>query len=671
MKISLFFPICFFIKDVLLGPIERCIWYGENKDKLNFVDYSVPRRISNQTLVKKLLSVCPHFNKSRTENGILSCCDADQIETIVSKIRTLSYATLYKSKCLDSVYLFICGISCDYRQASYMRVSQKKKINGKDVVSAVDLLVSKAVEDELYSSCTGTPIGFFDILSVLTSTKVGAPASFNTTVIIESEYFEDHFNGLVPYRRNLSSNPTNKRTFCKIGLICSNHPVKTILSALLLLAIMCAGNACFEATSDPVELWAMKGSISLREKEYYDEHFGPFYRSCQLYLMPKSSNDSLFRQEHFKYLHKVENDIVRLIAGKDRSQTNLSMICFKPMKNDDDGCMIISPVQYFDSNLKALNDYNNWSTHLLNCMKLPFNKECMPKSGIIVNPSDVIGDYRREKPSDLNALILTILLRNPRNGKRIELDRVKAWESEFLRYVKSLRHENLTFAFSAGRSIEDEVDQASKADLNTVVLSYAVMFAYLSVFLGSFQSIRTFFVHSRILLGIGVLFTIFISVLSSFGFYSYLGFKTSVIVLEVTPFLLLAVSSGDNFIFVKNYMRKFNSDVSISVEQRVAANLGEIGPSLLLSSCSQALTFGIGAAIPVGAIRVFALYSCLAVVIKFILQITMFVSMFTLDCKRQNDSRYELICCLKTESKPNKHRKGNIVNLKQPIAFCS
>ncbi len=58
------------------------------------------------------------------------------------------------------------------------------------------------------------------------------------------------------------------------------------------------------------------------------------------------------------------------------------------------------------------------------------------------------------------------------------------------------------------------------------------------------------------------------------------------------------------------------------------------------------------------AVKTFALYAALAVLIDFLLQMTAFVALMSLDTKRQDANRYELLCCVKSSTerakKPSK-----------------
>jgi hypothetical protein len=54
----------------------------------------------------------------------------------------------------------------------------------------------------------------------------------------------------------------------------------------------------------------------------------------------------------------------------------------------------------------------------------------------------------------------------------------------------------MSVAFSSERSLQDELERESEAEIVTVVISYAVMFAYIAVALGQFRSFRTLLVSN-------------------------------------------------------------------------------------------------------------------------------------------------------------------------------
>lgn len=59
------------------------------------------------------------------------------------------------------------------------------------------------------------------------------------------------------------------------------------------------------------------------------------------------------------------------------------------------------------------------------------------------------------------------------------------------------------------------------------------------------------------------------------------------------------------------------------------------------------------------AVKSFALYAALAVLVDFILQMTAFVALLSLDTRRQDRNRCELLCCVTVSSqRPNKPNEG-------------
>lgn len=57
-------------------------------------------------------------------------------------------------------------------------------------------------------------------------------------------------------------------------------------------------------------------------------------------------------------------------------------------------------------------------------------------------------------------------------------------------YVNSTagKNDSLKISFSAERSIEDEINRESGADIMTILTSYLIMFAYVAIALGRFAS---------------------------------------------------------------------------------------------------------------------------------------------------------------------------------------
>ena len=130
-------------------------------------------------------------------------------------------------------------------------------------------------------------------------------------------------------------------------------------------------------------------------------------------------------------------------------------------------------------------------------MKLP----CMSKFGAPVPPKLVLGGFEGDKYEQAQALIITFVVKNHENEE--DNKKAEAWEKEFVNYLKNWQKNdsrfNITVAFKSERSIQDEIERASKGDVLTIVLSYLFMFAYIALGLGQFKSVSRILV--RLLFG--------------------------------------------------------------------------------------------------------------------------------------------------------------------------
>lgn len=152
--------------------------------------------------------------------------------------------------------------------------------------------------------------------------------------------------------------------------------------------------------------------------------------------------------------------------------------------------------------------------------------------------------------------------------------------------------------------------------------------------------------ESKITLAVGGIAVVLASVACSFGFFGYLGVSTTMLTIEVIPFLVLAVGVDNIFMLVHTYQR-IDADAFERPCDAIGAALAHVGPSILLTSVSECCCFGIGALSNMPAVRTFALYACVAILLDFLLQITAFVALMALDQRRYRDGRADVLCCLR------------------------
>ncbi|CAH8648930.1 unnamed protein product [Dicrocoelium dendriticum] len=208
-----------------------------------------------------------------------------------------------------------------------------------------------------------------------------------------------------------------------------------------------------------------------------------------------------------------------------------------------------------------------------------------------------------------------------------------------------------------------------------------------------YQGVKTFHlfqVDMRITLGLGGVLIVILSVVASVGLWSYIGTPATLIIIEVIPFLVLAVGVDNIFILVHGFeldnadadrlLRKeavrlrqagfrsvdlsaqsvagesaqlrvvvtptqLKSAIKNLVETRISRALGRVGPSLLLSSVAESVAFFCGSLTNMPAVRVFALYAGMAIAFNLLLQLSAFVALLTLDSRRWAARRFDVFCC--------------------------
>uniref|UniRef100_A0A3Q2P552 Niemann-Pick disease, type C1 n=1 Tax=Fundulus heteroclitus TaxID=8078 RepID=A0A3Q2P552_FUNHE len=478
-----------------------------------------------------------------------------------------------------------------------------------------------------------------------------------------------------------------RSSFSSWGSFCVRHPSVVLLGSFVLVTACSGGLVYMRIITDPVELWSSPASQARQEKDYFDEHFGPFFRTAQL-IITTPINDTFVYSPYFggsdvpfkailfkDILHQVldlQLEIENLVAEYGGQNVTLKDICLAPLAPYNNNCTVLSVLNYFQNSHAVLDHvagdeffvYADYHSHFLYCVSAPaslndttlLHDPCLGTFGGPVFPWLALGGYDEANYNNATALVITFPLNNYLNDS-VKMGQALAWEQEFIRFMKNFNNPNLTVAFSAERSIEDEIDRESNSDISTIIISYAIMFIYISLALGHINSFRRLLVDSKISLGIAGILIVLSSVSSSLGIFSYAGIPLTLIVIEVIPFLVLAVGVDNIFIIVQTYQRDERRPQE-ELHQQIGRILGDIAPSMFLSSFSETVAFFLGALSNMPAVRTFSLFAGLAVFIDFLLQISCFVSLLGLDAKRQEGNRLDICCCVKLPERQEVKTEG-------------
>ncbi|XP_052898706.1 NPC intracellular cholesterol transporter 1 isoform X3 [Anopheles moucheti] len=491
----------------------------------------------------------------------------------------------------------------------------------------------------------------------------------------ESGYFE---------RLGAKTETALEHFFTAWGTTCAKHPWLVLLGGLIFIVAMGMGINFLRVTTNPVELWASPHSRSRVEREYFDSNFEPFYRIEQIIIkaenltnvMHNTSNGVIefgpvfnrqFLLDVFKLQEKIKK--IKAVRNDGSNQTvGLKDICFAPLSTNNgetrtEECVVQSLWGYFSDDMDDFNDEEedaqgfviNYLDKLIQCFGNYYNPSCLAPYGGPIDPAIALGGIPQpkspeEKPSysEANAVILTFLVRNYHDKNKLQS--ALAWETEYVAFMKNWTRENMSIAFTSERSIEDELARESQSDVSTILVSYIIMFAYIAISLGHVNQLKRALIDSKVTLGLGGVAIVLASVVASVGIFGYIGVPATLIIVEVIPFLVLAVGVDNIFILVQTHQRDTKKPTETHAEH-IGRILGRVGPSILLTSVSESCCFFLGGLSDMPAVRAFALYAGMALLIDFFLQITCFVSLLALDTIRQTDNRLDVLCFLRGSKK--------------------
>ena len=461
--------------------------------------------------------------------------------------------------------------------------------------------------------------------------------------------------------------------FSRIGGCSAKFPAATIGISIVIVGLLSLGWLSFSVETDPVRLWVSPTSDAAQEKQFFDDNFGPFYRTQQAFLINDTTEagpSPVLSYETLGWWFDVEQRVRRLKSLE--HGVTLEDVCLNPT---GEACVVQSVTAYFHGNFWELKQ-NTWKDQIRACAEQP--GQCLPDFGQPVKKQLVFGGY--EKSGDVvdsAALMTTWVVENHAEGS-MAVERSMDWEQSLKNTLLAVKEEakerGLRLSYSTEISLEEELNKSTNTDAKIVAISYIAMFFYASIALGSTtlalknmlrQPAKTF-VDSKFTLGVSGIIIVLMSVSASVGLFSAMGVKVTLIIAEVIPFLVLAVGVDNIFLIVHEFERADAEHPDDEIEENIRRAMGRMGPSILLSATCETLAFALGAVVTMPAVRNFAIYAAGAVFINAILQITMFVSVLALNKKRMDSNKIDCFPCLKApnyETNCDEHEGGLIGGL--------
>ena len=465
--------------------------------------------------------------------------------------------------------------------------------------------------------------------------------------------------------------------FNVIGRKVATHPILVSVISLMTTSIILTGLIFIDFELEPQKLWVSQTSQTNYQQLFFGKKFGAYFRINQMImrLQNQSNTEDIFTKPYLRKLFDVQERIVNTTFDFMGKNMSVSDFCYKPISGK--GCMITSATNFWLENRTAMEESD--VKEVAKCLQTGTEGEmpCFDSIGTPIQINAIFGMQGCEGGEAISecsvcnktarSMSVTFLLQNDFYTNKA----AQKWEQEVFQKAihdfneqEEKENSDLRIFYMMERSVSDELEIESAQNVVVVVISYLAMFIYISMMMGEFPSIT----KSRILVGLGGIFVVILSCLGAFAIVSLFGIKQTLISAEVVPFLVLAIGV-DNMFFITGARDRVINSINAAKEQgkdvrnysnseQMGIALGEVGPSITTAAIGEFLSFLVGYLTDIPALESFCLCASFAVLINYFLQMTLFVAFVSLDDKRVDANRYDIVPCFKKTVGRSEHYEG-------------
>ncbi|XP_077302916.1 patched domain-containing protein [Arctopsyche grandis] len=429
------------------------------------------------------------------------------------------------------------------------------------------------------------------------------------------------------------------RSFFKLGLIVGRHPGYFLIVPVLLSLLCITGYQQIKYEIDPEYLFSPIYGEGKTERNIVEEFFKVNYthrfnvgritrpgRFGRLIVIPKDGDNNMLRAVVFKEL-RILDEIVQNVTAVWEDQTySYGDICAMWM----DHC--------FSNNILNL-DYiiDEVEQKTLNLtFPIMFNPVTVETLvfPVYFGGTVVEDDFIISTPSLQLVYFVTA-------DTKIQDAKGAAWEDAFLDAMGHAEDSGMFKHIAVARFASRTLDHELEKNTRTVVPFFSTTFIIMCLF-SIITCMMSDWVRSKPWLGLLGNFSAVMATASAFGVVIYMGVDFIGINLAA-PFLMIGIGIDDTFVMLAAWRR---TSVKLSVPERMAHTLSEAAVSITITSVTDMVSFWIGIFSPFPSIRIFCIYSSVAVCFTFLWHLTFFSSCmaFAGYCEQKN---IHSILCIK------------------------
>eukprot|EP00792_Barthelona_sp_PAP020_P013061 TRINITY_DN803_c0_g1_i1.p1 TRINITY_DN803_c0_g1~~TRINITY_DN803_c0_g1_i1.p1 ORF type:complete len:940 (+),score=167.99 TRINITY_DN803_c0_g1_i1:28-2820(+) len=446
------------------------------------------------------------------------------------------------------------------------------------------------------------------------------------------------------------------RSWSRLGLHWVNFLIKyPIISLIALFAFtaFCATGFPRKQENLSTSIWLPTNSygVSANEK-YYDVAFRS--TNSTYFILLTFHNTELYSKDNLVKAYNMRQKV--LDFNGPITTVNYTSICQR--LGTSMPCVMIDPFFCY-KNVTELQNDNNYLQNITKCVNNT------AASGVKIG-LDGFGGLEMENNyiKKFHTLSLTLTVN--------KAYRTYAYPFflELNTYGKTFEKSNVEFGVLTMVAFQSELTSMLANDINRVIYSFILMFAYLLFFLGKFCHPT----QSRIYLSLQGIIVVACSIVTGLGLSYYLNIVETYIS-QIVPLLLLGLSLDEQFLLVDSstsYLTK-KKDIYLNPKEALAKHfshsINHVLPSVTMTSVTDACAFLLGTMSPIYAISQFCKSASICVFFVWFYHVSMFVIFLYWDNYRMMSNYSSFLPCKKvvTNDVVESNDDGKMLNLQVEI----
>ncbi|XP_023224626.1 patched domain-containing protein 3-like [Centruroides sculpturatus] len=432
------------------------------------------------------------------------------------------------------------------------------------------------------------------------------------------------------------------RIFQHLGKCTARHPILFMLTPVIISGVFMTGVFRMTTEKDITSLFVPSHGRAKSDRAAIDELFPmnfsvnfDFGRLTRLngfgtVLITSKDGGSVLREHIFADLIELDRLIRSITVNDGKTSANYSSVCARRK-----GICFRNEILNLEKNLTAIREKKQF-------IKYPIDLD--PKTYSFHFYAKGLGGVTTDEEGRILSAKAVRLYYYLYSDKGICLE----WERAFLHTLTHAQFDNLTISWFASESMANEINRITELSLPLLSVSVALMLTFAICTCLSSDCVR-----SKPWLGVTGCLSSGLAVAAAFGFVMHCGIQYIDINIAV-PFLMLGIGMDDTFVLLAAWRRSNPKD---SVEDRMGASYSEAAVSITITSVTNFVSFLIGLTTPFRAVRIFCLYTAVAILFTYIYQITFFGGCMALSGYRE-ERKLHPFTCLPVLSKYKSEKKN-------------